>query len=85
MDGSQLFGYKIMDLASSSEMVIWGGPLSYQTNLKTMFSSLQSSSTLVDMSLICQTGEVVKCHKIVLASASTLFKKLLIESTGEVR
>ena len=74
-----------MDLTSSSIRVTWSGPLPHQTHLNTMFSSLQSNSTLVDVSLICQTGEMVKCHKIVLAAASNLFKRLFVESTGKVR
>jgi hypothetical protein len=76
---------KIMDLTKSDIKVSWGGPLSHKTHLNTMFSSLQSSSTLVDVSLICQTGETVRCHKIVLAAASNLFKQLFVESTGKVR
>ena len=72
-----------MDLTSSIITVRWGGSHSHKVHLNTIFSSLQSTSTLVDVNLICQTGEVVKCHKIVLASASPLFKKLLMESTGE--
>jgi len=72
-----------MDLTSSSIRVTWSGPLPHQTHLNTMFSSLQSTSTLVDVSLICQTGEMVKCHKIVLAAASNLFKRLFVESTGK--
>ena len=74
-----------MDLTSRNRRVSWYGDLSHQSHLNTMLNFDQSSSTLVDVSLICQTGEVVKCHKIVLASASPLFKKLLKESTGEVR
>ena len=74
-----------MDLTSSSIKVSWSGPFSHQDNIKTIFCSLQSSSTLVDVSLICQTGETVRCHKIVLAAASNLFKQLFVESTGKVR
>jgi len=72
-----------MDLTSSSVRVEWHGPLPHQIHLNTMFNSLQSTSTLVDVSLVCQTGEVVKCHKIVLAAASSLFKRLFVESTGK--
>jgi len=72
-----------MDLTSSSIRVTWRGHLPHQTHLNTIFSSLQSTSTLVDVSLICQTGEMVKCHKIVLAAASNLFKRLFVESTGK--
>ena len=40
---------------------------------------------MVDMSLVCKTGEAVKCHKIVLAAASSMLRSVLEESTGEVR
>ena len=74
-----------MDLTSSSITLSWGGPQSHQAHLNTMLSSLQSSSSLVDVSLICKTGEAVKCHKIVLAAASSMLRSVLEESTGEVR
>jgi hypothetical protein len=74
-----------MDLTKSDIKVSWGGSLSHQTHLNAMFSSLQSSSTMVDVSLVYQTGETVRCHKIVLAAASNLFKQLFVESTGKVR
>ena len=74
-----------MGLTKSYIKVSWGGPLSHKTHLKTIFCSLQSSSALVDVTLICKTGETVRCHKIVLAAASNLFKQLFVESTGKVR
>merc|ERR1712013_929582 len=74
---------KNMDLTSSSITLSWGGPHSHQSQLKTMISSLQSSSTMVDMSLVCKTGESVKCHKIVLAAASSMLRSVLEESTEE--
>eukprot|EP00091_Calanus_sinicus_P009185 TRINITY_DN21625_c0_g1_i1.p1 TRINITY_DN21625_c0_g1~~TRINITY_DN21625_c0_g1_i1.p1 ORF type:complete len:161 (-),score=39.35 TRINITY_DN21625_c0_g1_i1:5-463(-) len=72
-----------MDLSSSSIRLTWGGLLPHHAHMNTMFSSLQSSSTLVDVSPICATGETVRCHKIVLAAASNLLKQLFVESTGE--
>ena len=74
-----------MDLSSTTKTMTWDGPHSHQSQLKTMISSLQSSSTMVDMSLVCKTGEAVKCHKIVLAAASSMLRSVLEESTGEVR
>ena len=73
-----------MDLSPSSIKLSFNGSIHHQAHLHTMISCMQSTSTLVDMTLICQTGEVVKCHKIILASASNLFKRLLDDNLEKV-
>jgi hypothetical protein len=49
-----------------------------------MISYMQTNSIMVDVSLICGTGEVVKCHRIVLACASKLFRTLLEDDFEKV-
>ena len=50
----------------------------------TLLSSLQNDKCLADMSLVCQTGEMVKTHKIVLAAASPLLRSLLQDYDNKV-
>merc|ERR1719471_2743630 len=69
-----------MDLSSCAQhmaRVTWsGGVRSHGDHLYSSLSSLQSSSVLVDVSLVSDAGAEVMCHKIVLASASHLLRQL---------
>ena len=47
-------------------------------------ASLQAASCLVDLQLVAATGEAVKCHKIVLAAASGLLRRLFEENDEKV-
>ena len=68
--------------------MLWGGGLrglSHQDHLASLLSSLQTAQCLVDLSLVCQTGQTVKTHKIVLAAASPLLRSLLEDNDKKVR
>ena len=68
--------------------MLWGGGLrglSHQDHLASLLSSLQTTQCLVDLSLVCQTGQTVKTHKIVLAAASPLLRSLLEDNDKKVR
>ena len=58
--------------------------MSHQDHLASLLSSLQTSQCLVDLSLVCQTGQIVKTHKIVLAAASPLLRTLLEDNDKKV-
>ena len=62
-----------------------GGGVSHQDNLTSLLASLQTSQCLVDLSLVCQTGQSIKTHKIVLAAASPLLRSLLQDNDKKVR
>ena len=53
-------------------------------SLHSALASLQAASCLVDLQLVAATGEAVKCHKIVLAAASGLLRKLFEENDEKV-
>lgn len=77
-----------MDLSSSSSHTVtrvkWTGPGSHSDHLNCKLSFLQSNSCLVDVSLVCQSGEIVYCHKVVIASVSCILRKLLEENDEKV-
>ena len=68
----------------SNIKISWNSTTSHQSYLQNMISYMQSNSIMVDVPLICKTGEVVKCHIIVLACASKLFRKLLEDDFKKV-
>ena len=49
-----------------------------------LLSSLQTDQCLVDLSLVCQTGQIIKTHKIVLAAASPMLRTLLQDNDKKV-
>ena len=53
-------------------------------SLHSALASLQAASCLVDLQLVAATGEAVKCHKIVLAAASGLLRRLFEENDEKV-
>ena len=77
-----------MDLSSCAQhmaRVTWsGGVRSHGDHLYSSLSSLQSSSVLVDVSLVSDAGAEVMCHKIVLASASHLLRQLFQDNDEKV-
>ena len=64
--------------------ILWGGGVSHHDHLVSLLSSLQTSQCLVDLSLVCQTGQIIKTHKIVLAAASPLLRSLLQDNDKKV-
>ena len=58
--------------------------MSHQDHLASLLSSLQTSQCLVDLSLVCQTGQIIKTHKIVLAAASPMLRTLLEDNDKKV-
>ena len=64
--------------------MLWGGGGSHHHHLASLLASLQTSQVLVDLSLVCQTGQILKTHKIVLAAASPLLRSLLEENDKKV-
>ena len=56
----------------------------HRDHQSTLLSSLQTDQCLVDVSLVCQTGEMIKTHKIVLAAASPLLRSLLQDNDKKV-
>ena len=58
--------------------------MSHQDHLASLLSSLQTSQSLVDLSLVCQTGQIIKTHKIVLAAASPMLRTLLEDNDKKV-
>ena len=77
-----------MDLSPHSSMatVTWsgGGVPTHAHHVHTSLASLQSSSCLVDVSLISGSGDSVMGHKIVLASASPLLRQLFTDNDKKV-
>ena len=68
---------------NSEIRLTWEGMQSHCNHLQEMLSFLQFSSCLVDMSLVCETGQVIKCHRIILAAASPMLRQLMEECNGE--
>ena len=64
--------------------MLWRGGVSHPDHLASLLSSLQTSQCLVDLSLVCQTGQSIKTHKIVLAAASPLLRSLLEDNDKKV-
>jgi hypothetical protein len=46
----------------------------FQTNLKTSYSEHRKSGDFSDMTLVCEDGEQMPAHRIVLSSASSFFR-----------
>ena len=50
-------------------------------DMKNAFESLMENSDLVDVSLVCEDGQQVEAHKVILAASSTFFQKVLKRNT----
>ena len=55
----------------------WGD---FQKNLSTTIGFLRNNDDFADVTLVCEGGEEVRAHKIILAASSQVFQKLLISS-----
>ena len=53
----------------------------FQENMMDSVGSLMENNNFADVTLICEDGEEIKAHKIILASSSLFFEKLLARST----
>merc|ERR1711928_276326 len=49
----------------------------FQDNLRSAFGSLKEDKNFTDVTLACEDGEQVEAHKVILASSSPFFQKLL--------
>ena len=49
----------------------------FQENVKAAFGILRYDKTFTDVTLACEDGEQVEAHKVILASSSPFFQKLL--------
>ena len=49
----------------------------FQTNLTSAFRDLREDNEFTDVTLVCEDGQQVKAHKVVLISSSPFFKNLL--------
>ena len=56
----------------------------HQPHLSAVVSQLQLSSSLVDVTITCSSGQTIRCHKIILAAASPYFQTLFSENTAKV-
>lgn len=50
----------------------------HRSNLLTVFEDLLQTEAFTDVSLVADNGQIVKCHKIVLAACSSYFQSLFI-------
>ena len=55
----------------------WGD---FQKNLSTTIGFLRNNEDFADVTLVCEGGEEVKAHRVILAASSQVFQKLLISS-----
>ena len=72
------------DTSSRMTRVSWSRG-SHGDHLNSALSQLQSSSCLVDTTLVSSSGTSVKCHRIVLASVSGVLRSLLEQIDEKVR
>ena len=49
----------------------------FQENIKGAFGKLREDKDFKDVALVCGDGQQVEAHKVILASCSPLFQKLL--------
>ena len=79
-----------MDLSLDKEpglaRVTWSGDggQSHEASLHSSLASLQSSNSLVDVSLVSSSGQPLTAHKIVLAAASELLRELFQDNEEKV-
>ena len=53
----------------------------FQENLSSSFSRLRESKNFTDVTLVCEDGERIESHKVILAAFSPVFEKLLLQGT----
>ena len=49
----------------------------FQDNIKSAFGNFRGDKDFADVTLVCEDGQQVEAHKVILASSSPFFKKLL--------
>ena len=49
----------------------------FQDNIKSAFGDLREDNDFADVTLACEDGQGMEAHRVILASASPLFKRLL--------
>ena len=49
----------------------------FQDNIKSAFGNLREDNDFADVTLVCEDGQQVKTHKVILAASSPFFQKLL--------
>ena len=64
----------IEDMGSEKVFLQWQ---QFQTSLVSSFQNLCNTADFSDVTLICEDGQQIEAHKIVLASSSTFFRRLL--------
>ena len=52
----------------------------FQSNISSTFQQLREDNEFSDVTLVCEDNQRIECHKIVLSSASSFFKSLLVEN-----
>ena len=50
----------------------------FQDHTTSAFANLRDEKDFVDVTLVCEDGQQVKAHKVILASSSPIFQKLLV-------
>ena len=51
----------------------------FQTNLRSSFKDLRNSIDFSDVTLVCEDGQRLDAHRVILASFSAFFKDLLLK------
>ena len=49
----------------------------YQDNIKCVFAFLKEDKDFKDVTLVCEDGQQMEAHRVILASSSPLFQRLL--------
>ena len=52
----------------------------YQSNLKLCFAQLENSNHISDVTLVGESGEQIKAHRIFLSAISPLFEDILLKN-----
>ena len=49
----------------------------FQENIKSAFGNLREDKDFKDVTLVCEDGQQVEAHKVILAASSPFFEKIL--------
>ena len=49
----------------------------FQENIKSAFRAFRDDNDFADVTLVCEDGQQIKAHKVILAASSPFFQKLL--------
>ena len=49
----------------------------FKRNVNTAFANLREDSDFTDVTLVCEDGKQINAHKVILATSSPFFQKLL--------